>query len=51
MMLLMRSTGLRTRDAVTLERHRLHGDSLLRYQAKGRLSRIEMMWLAGLLPA
>jgi integrase len=32
--LLMRWSGLRIRDAVTLERHRLHGDSLLLYQAK-----------------
>jgi len=31
---LMRWSGLRIRDAVTLERHRLHGDSLLLYQAK-----------------
>jgi integrase len=30
----MRWSGLRIRDAVTLERHRLHGDSLLLYQAK-----------------
>jgi integrase len=32
--LLMRWSGLRIRDAVTLERHRLEGDSLLLYQAK-----------------
>ena len=32
--LLIRWSGLRIRDAVTLERHRLHGDSLLLYQAK-----------------
>lgn len=32
--LLMRWSGLRIRDAVTLERHRLHGESLLLYQAK-----------------
>jgi integrase len=32
--LLMRWSGLRIRDAVTLERSRLHGDSLLLYQAK-----------------
>jgi integrase/recombinase XerD len=32
--LLMRWSGLRIRDAITLERHRLHGDSLLLYQAK-----------------
>lgn len=32
--LLMRWSGLRIRDAVTLERTRLHGDSLLLYQAK-----------------
>jgi integrase/recombinase XerD len=31
---LMRWSGLRIRDAVTMERHRLHGDSLLLYQAK-----------------
>ena len=31
---LMRWSGLRIRDAVTLERHRLQGDSLLLYQAK-----------------
>ena len=30
----MRWSGLRIRDAVTLERTRLHGDSLLLYQAK-----------------
>jgi integrase/recombinase XerD len=30
----MRWSGLRIRDAITLERHRLHGDSLLLYQAK-----------------
>ena len=30
----MRWSGLRIRDAVTLERHRLAGDSLLLYQAK-----------------
>jgi integrase len=30
----MRWSGLRIRDAVTLERHRLEGDSLLLYQAK-----------------
>lgn len=29
-----RQSGLRIRDAVTLERHRPHGDSLLLYQAK-----------------
>jgi integrase len=34
MTLLMRWSGLRIRDAVTLERRRLHGDSLLLYQAK-----------------
>jgi integrase len=34
MTLLMRWSGLRIRDAVTLERHRLHGDSVLLYQAK-----------------
>jgi len=34
MTLLMRWSGLRIRDAVTLERHRLQGDSLLLYQAK-----------------
>jgi integrase/recombinase XerD len=34
MTLLMRWSGLRIRDAVTLERHRLHGDSLMLYQAK-----------------
>lgn len=32
--LLMRWSGLRIRDAITLECHRLHGDSLLLYQAK-----------------
>jgi integrase len=32
--LLMRWSGLRIRDAVTLERSRLHSDSLLLYQAK-----------------
>jgi integrase/recombinase XerD len=32
--LLMRWSGLRIRDAVTLERSRLHGDNLLLYQAK-----------------
>lgn len=32
--LLMRWSGLRIRDAITLERHRLHGGSLLLYQAK-----------------
>lgn len=32
--LLMRWSGLRIRDAITLERHRLEGDSLLLYQAK-----------------
>ncbi|WP_164981373.1 tyrosine-type recombinase/integrase [Silvibacterium dinghuense] len=32
--LLMRWSGLRIRDAVILERHRLHGDNLLLYQAK-----------------
>jgi integrase/recombinase XerD len=32
--LLMRWSGLRIRDAITLERHQLHGDSLLLYQAK-----------------
>ena len=31
---LMRWSGLRIRDAITLERERLHGDSLLLYQAK-----------------
>ncbi len=34
MTLLMRWSGLRIRDAITLERDRLHGDSLLLYQAK-----------------
>jgi integrase len=34
MTLLMRWSGLRIRDAVTLERHRLQGDSLMLYQAK-----------------
>jgi hypothetical protein len=34
MTLLMRWSGLRIRDAVTLERHSLNGDSLLLYQAK-----------------
>ena len=34
MTLLMRWSGLRIRDAVTLERHRLNGDSLMLYQAK-----------------
>ena len=34
MTLLMRWSGLRIRDAITLERHRLHGESLLLYQAK-----------------
>jgi integrase/recombinase XerD len=34
MILLMRWSELRIRDAVTLERSRLHGDSLLLYQAK-----------------
>ncbi|HEV2133137.1 MAG TPA: tyrosine-type recombinase/integrase [Terracidiphilus sp.] len=34
MTLLMRWSGLRIRDAITLERHRLDGDSLLLYQAK-----------------
>jgi integrase len=34
MTLLMRWSGLRIRDAVTLERNRLHGDSLMLYQAK-----------------
>ncbi|WP_251106724.1 site-specific integrase [Alloacidobacterium dinghuense] len=34
MTLLMRWSGLRIRDAVTLERSRLQGDSLLLYQAK-----------------
>ena len=34
MILLMRWSGLRIRDAVTLKRHRLNGDSLLLYQAK-----------------
>jgi integrase len=34
MTLLMRWSGLRIRDAITLERHRIHGDSLLLYQAK-----------------
>ncbi len=33
---LMRWSGLRIRDAITLERSRLHGDSLLLYQAKTR---------------
>lgn len=32
--LLMRWSGLRIRDAVILERNRLHGDSLMLYQAK-----------------
>jgi integrase/recombinase XerD len=32
--LLMRWSGLRIRDAILLERHRLHEDSLLLYQAK-----------------
>lgn len=32
--LLMRWSGLRIRDAILLERHRLDGDSLLLYQAK-----------------
>jgi integrase len=32
--LLMRWSGLRIRDAITLERHRLQGDNLLLYQAK-----------------
>lgn len=32
--LLMRWSGLRIRDAILLERHRLQGDSLLLYQAK-----------------
>jgi integrase len=32
--LLMRWSGLRIRDAITLERNRLEGDSLLLYQAK-----------------
>jgi len=34
MTLLMRWSGLRIRDAIILERHRLHEDSLLLYQAK-----------------
>ncbi|HUA97362.1 MAG TPA: tyrosine-type recombinase/integrase [Terracidiphilus sp.] len=34
MTVLMRWSGLRIRDAIILERHRLHGDSLLLYQAK-----------------
>jgi integrase/recombinase XerD len=34
MTLLMRWSGLRIRDAVTLETSRLHGDSVLLYQAK-----------------
>jgi integrase len=34
MTLLMCWSGLRTRDAVALERNRLHGDSLVLYQAK-----------------
>jgi integrase/recombinase XerD len=34
MTLLMRWSGLRIRDAVTLEKTRLHGDSLFLYQAK-----------------
>jgi integrase/recombinase XerD len=34
MVLLLRWSGLRIRDAVTLERNRLHNDSLLLYQAK-----------------
>lgn len=34
LVLLMRWSGLRIRDAVTLERSRLNGDSLLLYQAK-----------------
>jgi integrase len=34
MTLLMRWSGLRIRDAVTLERNKLHGDSLMLYQAK-----------------
>lgn len=34
MTLLMRWSGLRIRDVVTLEKTRLHGDSLLLYQAK-----------------
>ena len=34
MTLLMRWSGLRIRDAITFERHRLQGDSLLLYQAK-----------------
>ena len=34
MTLLMRWSGLRIRDAITLECHRLQGDSLLLYQAK-----------------
>jgi len=34
MTLLMRWSGLRIRDAITLERHRIQGDSLLLYQAK-----------------
>lgn len=35
--LLMRWSGLRIRDAITLERSRLAGDSLLLYQAKTRM--------------
>jgi len=37
MTLLMRWSGLRISDAVTLERHRLQGDNLLLYQAKTKL--------------
>lgn len=37
LILLLRWSGLRIQDAITLERHRLHGDSLLLYQAKTRL--------------
>jgi integrase/recombinase XerD len=37
MTLLMRWSGLRIRDAITLERSRLTGDSLLLYQAKTRM--------------
>ena len=37
---LMRWSGLRIRDAVTLEKSRLHGDSLFLYQAKNRYTGI-----------
>jgi integrase/recombinase XerD len=37
LILLLRWSGLRIQDAITLERHRLHDDSLLLYQAKTRL--------------